>query len=187
MIHFIADLHLGHKNIIKYCKRPFKNVDEMDECLIKNWNSRIKPSDTVYLVGDVGLAKPDYVTRCLQRMNGIKHLIEGNHDVACLKYEPFTQQFETISQIKEITVPNRKNDDSIKIVMCHYAMKVWNKSHYGSYQLYGHSHGSLKDDLGSLSMDVGVDANNYMPISLDEVHIKMAKKTWKSIDYHGED
>ena len=49
---FSADLHLGHINCISYCDRPFKNIDHMNEVLIRNWNERVKPEDVVYHVGD---------------------------------------------------------------------------------------------------------------------------------------
>jgi calcineurin-like phosphoesterase family protein len=71
------------------------------------------------------------------------------------------------------------------ITLCHYALRVFNKSHHGSWHLYGHSHGTLPDDPNSLSFDVGVDCHNYFPISLDQVKKIMSKKTWKPIDHHG--
>jgi calcineurin-like phosphoesterase family protein len=77
-----------------------------------------------------------------------------------------------------------KHDHSL-IVMCHYAMRVWNRSHRGAWMLYGHSHGSLPDDPGALSIDVGVDCHDYTPISHDDIGRIMAKKTWKPIDHHG--
>ena len=49
---FTADTHLGHQNIIKYCNRPFKTLDEMDTAIIRNWNERVDPDDTVLVLGD---------------------------------------------------------------------------------------------------------------------------------------
>ncbi len=71
------------------------------------------------------------------------------------------------------------------IVMLHYSMRVWNKSHHGSWHLYGHSHGTLPDDPNSLSIDVGVDCHNYQPISYDEIKSIMSKKEFKPVDHHG--
>ena len=70
------------------------------------------------------------------------------------------------------------------IVLLHYAMKVWNKSHHGAWHLYGHSHGSLPESEDSLSFDCGVDSHDYRPISYDEVKRIMSKKTWKPLDHH---
>jgi calcineurin-like phosphoesterase family protein len=183
MKHFTADLHLGHGNIIKYAKRPFKNSLEMDEAIIENWNSKVATGDEVYVIGDVGLTDADYIVRCLERMHGNKYLIEGNHDERSLKSQRFREQFVWIERMREIEF----NDPSAKkgrrpIVLCHYAMRVWNRSHHGAYHLYGHSHGKLPDDRNSLSMDVGIDAHNYFPISLEEIQEYMFKKNWKPLE-----
>ena len=65
-------------------------------------------------------------------------------------------------------------------------MRVWNKSHYGSWNLYGHSHGSLPDDPHARAIDVGVDCHNFAPVSFDEVKVIMERKLWKPIDHHGD-
>ena len=184
-IYFTSDLHLGHKNIIEYTGRPYKNIDEMDEVLISNWNARVTAYDEVYILGDVALCPVDRAIQCLRRMNGIKYLVEGNHDYRNLKNPEFKSQFVWVKPIFELELA----DDEVRkgrrrIVMCHYAMRVWNKSHHGSYHLYGHSHGSLPDDPNALSMDVGVDARGYVPVSIHEVHKLMSKKNWKPIDHH---
>ena len=90
---FTSDTHFGHTNIIKYCKRPFLldpsrgfvdrnlDTDEMDEALIKNWNSVVQPSDTLYHIGDLAFYKDQRKTmNLLRRLNGNKVLIRGNHD-----------------------------------------------------------------------------------------------------------
>jgi calcineurin-like phosphoesterase family protein len=79
----ISDLHLGHRNIIHYCRRPFSSSDEMDEVLIRNWNCRVGPEDEVFYLGDLCHGKhaapaSDY----LSRLNGRIHIIAGNHDAA---------------------------------------------------------------------------------------------------------
>jgi len=80
LIFFIADMHLGHANIIKHCDRPFSSVEEMDEHLISAWNKSVRPNDSVYILGDLifrSTASPDSY---LSRLRGKKHLILGNHD-----------------------------------------------------------------------------------------------------------
>lgn len=79
-IWFSSDTHFGHENIIKYCDRPFKNVDHMNEVIIDNWNSVVSPGDTVYHLGDVALGQIDKSLACVSRLNGYKILILGNHD-----------------------------------------------------------------------------------------------------------
>lgn len=170
---FTSDTHFGHVNIIKYCNRPFTSVEEMDNTLIHNWNAIVRPEDTVYHLGDFavggGPAAP-----YLRRLNGTIHFCLGNHDKRLVSaYSGF------IPHVKEVSAENQK------IVLCHYAMKVWNGSHKGDWQLYGHSHGTLPDDPTALSCDVGVDCWNYFPVSMEQLRAKMKTKTYKPVDHHG--
>ena len=80
MIYFIADTHFNHTNIIKYCNRPFNNTHEMNEYIIQKWNSVVKKDDTVYHLGDVGFGSLQEVKNLVERLNGTKILLRGNHD-----------------------------------------------------------------------------------------------------------
>ncbi|MCD7723514.1 MAG: metallophosphoesterase [Clostridiales bacterium] len=79
-IYLIADTHFYHKNIIKYCNRPFKTVEDMNESIISNWNSVVKGNDMVYHLGDVALCSNELLSPIIKRLNGKKYLIRGNHD-----------------------------------------------------------------------------------------------------------
>ena len=83
-IFLIGDTHFMHKNIIKYCNRPFKDIEEMTESLIKNWNSVVDHNDIVYVVGDFALCGKQKIIEIGNRLNGRKHLILGNHDRASI-------------------------------------------------------------------------------------------------------
>lgn len=170
---FTADTHFSHTNIIKYSSRPFADAKEMDQKLIQNWNSKIDPQDIVYHIGDFCFSEKGQ--GILDQLNGHKHLILGNHDKEGRKLRGWA----SIEKLREIYVGNQM------IVLCHYAMRVWNKSHHGTWHLYGHSHGSLPDDPNSLSFDVGVDCHDYVPLEFEDVGRIMKKKTWKPIDHHG--
>lgn len=172
---FTSDSHYSHSNIIKYSNRPFASKFEMNSKLMENWNTKINQDDTVYHLGDFCFADEQEGQSILDRLNGKKHLIIGNHDKTGVKLNGW----ESISPYKEINV------DGQFIVLCHYAMRVWNKSHHGAWMLYGHSHGSLPDDPNALSFDVGVDCHNYMPLNMNDVRRIMKKKTWKPVDHHG--
>ena len=77
---FIADTHFGHTNIIEYDNRPFKSVREMDKTMIKNWNKVVKGGDIVYHLGDFNMGKSDRTLELMNKLNGRKILIKGNHD-----------------------------------------------------------------------------------------------------------
>lgn len=141
-IYWTSDTHFGHRNIIKYCKRPFASKEEiesgrisdasvqrMDEALIANWNAIVKPGDTVYHLGDFANAtKVTRVQSILDRLHGTKHLCPGNHD---RKLADKVTGWTSIEPYRELRM------DGELIVMLHYGMRVWNKSHRGAIQLYG--------------------------------------------------
>ncbi len=176
-IYFTSDHHFGHKNIIKFSERPFKDVDEMDEFMIQKWNEKVTPEDEVYHLGDVGLNSPGKLRKILDRLNGKIYLINGNHEKSA---QACHSRFEWIKDYYELVI----KDETFKkgqqlIVLSHYAMRVWNASHWGTYQLYGHSHGNLPRDPNALSFDVGVDCHDFAPISYEEVKEIMKTKTWE--------
>lgn len=173
--YFTSDTHLGHANIIKHAKRPFASVEEMDEALIRNWNTVVKPGDTVYHLGDFSWGATDAATY-LRRLNGNIHIVFGNHDKPVRK---IAHLFKSAQDLLEVSV------EAQRITLCHYAMRVWNKSHHGAWQLYGHSHGSLPDNPNALSCDVGVDCWSYTPVSMAQLRRKMQSKEFKAIDHHG--
>lgn len=82
---FTSDLHFGHANVINYCDRPYATKEEMNEDLVRIWNARVRPQDTVEVVGDFSLS-PRYLEEIMPRLNGTKHLITGNHD-KCFGYK----------------------------------------------------------------------------------------------------
>lgn len=79
-IFFTSDTHFGHKNIIRYSDRPFRDVTHMNEMLVHNWNSVVTPADTVYHLGDVALGPIWESLEYINRLNGRKVLVTGNHD-----------------------------------------------------------------------------------------------------------
>jgi calcineurin-like phosphoesterase family protein len=186
MIHFTADLHLGHANIIKYCNRPFSNVEEMDEELIRRWNSVVEPGDKVYHLGDFCFVREvEKANYYLSRLNGHKFFLKGNHDKG--RHRP-TRGFSDLGHYYELKVEDKEMERKQLIVLCHYAFLVWNKSHHGSWHLFGHSHGTLPrwvEDDSRACMDVGVDSHDYYPVSYDNVKLIMAGKKFKPTDHHG--
>lgn len=180
---FTSDQHYYHKNIIKYAKRPFDNVDEMNEHLIQQHNSVVGQNDRSWSLGDFGFASIEKLQNILRRLNGQKFLILGNHDKQIVKnMKSFIGKdyFTGIYYYKELYI------DKQAIMLFHYGGRVWNKSNHGSWLLYGHSHGSLPP-YGK-SVDVGVDDKNisteYRPYAFEEIKRFMDKRNKVVADHH---
>lgn len=77
MVYFISDLHFNHSNIIKYCHRPFRSVQSMNNALVRNWNQVVRPQDIVILVGDIAIG--DHRV-WLEKLNGNIIVVHGSHD-----------------------------------------------------------------------------------------------------------
>jgi calcineurin-like phosphoesterase family protein len=166
MIYFTSDMHFDHENIIELSARPFNNIEEMNEELIRRHNSIVKPEDTVYDLGDFCFSRK--ASYFLHRLNGNRVRLNGNHD------------YDLSGPYMMVIKPDTLKDEfgrHIPITLCHFAMRSWFNSHYGSWHLFGHHHGLFEPH--GMSFDVGVDNWDYYPISLDEVTEKM--KTLKPI------
>lgn len=136
---FVSDIHFGHARVLEFDNRPWSNVEEMDKAIIKNWNERVDIFDDVYILGDISWYNVSKTIDILQRLNGYKHLIIGNHDNAFLKTKDFRDCFIEIANYKELD-----NGTNNKIVLSHYPLVTFNKCYYGWYHLYGHVHNSFE-------------------------------------------
>jgi calcineurin-like phosphoesterase family protein len=162
-IYFTADSHFNHANIIHFCQRPFASAEEMNEALIAKWNARVGKRDLVYHLGDFARGEWEPI---LNRLNGRIILIRGGHDK---KYEKkFAGRFLHTADLMDIVIEGNA------LVLCHYCLRVWNKSHYDSWHLFGHSHGRLPA-LGK-SLDVGVDGHEFAPWSWKEIKAYMVDR-----------
>lgn len=186
-IWFTSDPHFNHKNIIKYCNRPFPNVDEMDEILIRRWNSVLGEDDLIFCLGDFALGKPESCLKILQRLNGHKVLIKGNHEKCVMSNFYNREEFDGgIYELLEIKVNDEEVSNEFQdLILCHYTMLTWNKSHRGSWQLFGHVHGGLSNkgviQHSPNQMDVGVDCHDYYPISYQQVKEIITKQNLSKI------
>jgi calcineurin-like phosphoesterase family protein len=171
---FTSDTHFSHANIIRYCNRPFTDADHMDTVMVDRWNEVVKQGDTVWHLGDFSMRNSEIATRIRQRLNGKINLIWGNHDSNQVRNLPIWASSQPYAEI---------NLDGSKLVLLHYAMKVWNRSHHGAIHLYGHSHNMLPADSGSC--DVGVDAWDFRPVTLAQIKARLAKAPPRVIvDHH---
>lgn len=154
---FTSDTHFFHELMLTL--RKFNTMEEMNEKIVTNWNNDVGKNDLVYHIGDFMLPKSKYMTlvdELLYRLNGKIILIKGSHDKICLSQKNI-KRFENIYAKLEIRIDNQC------IFLNHECHKVWPKSHYGSWHLFGHSHGGLDEyckNEGKL-LDIGVDSHNY--------------------------
>ena len=155
-IFFTSDLHFFHKNILEYCpSRGCQSVEKMNEKLILNWNKKIKPHSSVFVLGDVLFGNSEERISLLHQLNGIKYLIPGNHDLQVLKKQSFCGLWQKI--LPELTHLRLFN---YFLVLCHFPIASWLFQERNSIHLHGHCHGMLKWDSSlrySQRLDVGVD------------------------------
>jgi calcineurin-like phosphoesterase family protein len=184
-IFFVSDSHYFHTNIIKYSNRPFVDVEDMNEQMIKNWNAVVKPGDTVYNLGDFSFGKIENTVKILKRLNGNHNYIFGNHCKELIRNKEILLSdgyFKSMDYYKQIRVGGQH------INLFHFGCRVWDRSHHGSWLLFGHSHGILTPH--GKSVDVGVDAPfvtgkpEYRPISFEEVKRFMDKQEVTYVDHH---
>jgi len=190
MIYFTSDLHLGHANVISFNARPFADVIEMNDTLIENINKSVEVDDELWVLDDFSYGISKEEVRGLRKRIRCKqvHLVYGNHD------RDYSQNhiFQSVQHYKEIKTPYGK------IVLFHYPIMEWNAAHYGTIHLHGHIHSTSEynydnrgrlfrdrfpnghpprnEDLPLRVFDVGVDANNYRPVSLSDI------ASWMGLD-----
>ncbi len=195
-VFFTSDFHIGHYSVIKFDKRPFQDLNTMNQNLIDNWNSVVSDNDIVFFLGDLSYkCNPKTVKWFVSQLKGKIHFVMGNHD----RYEDISKlgRFENIYgdrttlggatiQIRDEDVKNGWQD----IVLCHYAILSWNKAHYGSWHLHGHSHQSLTQNpdmnwfYKRKVIDVGCNGWDYKPISYQEIKNIMNTREIKPVDHH---
>lgn len=159
MYYFTADEHYGHKNIIRYCRRPFSTVEEMDRELIRRHNEVVREGDVVVHAGDFAFNGKEKARLYMAELKGQHIFLRGSHD---------HWLDGTTHEIWQETI------DGQYVVVCHYGMRVWPRSHYNSWQLYGHSHGML-EPIGK-QWDIGVDNNDFYPLSFDKIRAIMRER-----------
>jgi len=160
---FCADEHYGHGKILAYCKRPFADLGEMHEALISNHNSIVGKNDITIHAGDFAFGKKEEVGKIIQRLNGNHIFLKGSHD-------------RWLTDAAKIMW--RGHVEKQFIVVCHYAMRTWERAYYGSWNLFGHSHGTL-EPIGK-QWDIGVDTNNFKPYSFEQLKTIMAERPMRT-------
>jgi len=175
LIYYISDLHFGHKNVIHFDTRPFADIEVMEEVMVRNWNEKVTDEDTVYVLGDAFWKNEENSISIINRLNGHKRLVKGNHDRVRGKLRAC---WESIDDYLEI------DDSGRLVILCHYPIPFYKNQHYGAVMLYGHVHNSREwhvmeewqekmwdSEIPSKLINVGcmMPYMDYTPRSLDEL------------------
>jgi len=153
----------------------------MNKTIIDNWNKTVGKNDIVYYLGDFYMKNPQLAGKLIDMLNGKIYFIRGNHDkVTDIKKYFGLNRFEKIFDYgTELSYINEQGK-RYHFILSHYPIWSWNRKKHGSCHLHAHCH--FKDplwndfDKNGLSMDVGVDGNNFTPIHIDRVIELMEEK-----------
>lgn len=176
---FTADPHFGHANIIRFCNRPFPNVEAMNAHLLAQYRAVVRPGDDLWILGDFAVGKADEARRAAVRaifdaIPGRKHLVLGNHDRPWIRGLPW----DSLTQMADIPVDGRR------LVLCHYPMITWPGARRGALQLFGHVHGNWRGTRNSIN--VGLDVWEFRPVTLPEIEARAAtlpvNKHWDEVE-----
>lgn len=175
MIYYIGDLHLMHENCLKFDNRPFETVEEMNEAIITNWNSKVTKRDTVFVVGDVCMKVTPEVLQTLRQLNGTKYLAIGNHDAKLVKelskLDPSVRNIY-FSQMKESYFIK---DGEYNVFISHFPHASWNRLEHGSVHVYAHIHANYMNPIGAFMLshlraaNAGCMLHHYTPVTLQEM------------------
>lgn len=171
---FTSDLHFLHKNVVKFCNRPWTFEQQTDE-LISRWNQKASINSNVYHLGDfifVGTTKFPIFVDIISKLNGKIHFIKGNH---C--HRNFWKMVEDANLPNIVLIDNylELSIEKQQVILFHYPISNWNNMHYGSIMLHGHEHGAFKRE-GKI-LDVGIDNHpNFELFSWEEIKEIMDKK-----------
>ncbi|MAF25154.1 phosphoesterase [bacterium] len=158
MDYFISDIHFGHKNVIRFCNRPFSTAREMNEGIIDNWNNVVSDRDRVFVVGDVFICDPEEAKAYIEELNGYKVLIKGNHDYG--EKVMLNCGFDEFHKSLDYKLP-----DGRLALLNHYPVpdcKIDSK-----YDVLIHGHVHLGDRSRGKKINVSCDIWDYRPISVD--------------------
>jgi calcineurin-like phosphoesterase family protein len=157
----ISDTHFGHENILKFQKkdgtllRNFESIYDMNEVIVRNWNSKVKPEDKVYHLGDVNFCSFTILKEIFNRLNGTKVLIKGNHD-----------NYLKISQLQQLFKDIRAYHVLDNILLAHIPIHPLSLERWKG-QVHGHLHDLTVPDLRYFN--VSVERINYTPINFNEI------------------
>jgi calcineurin-like phosphoesterase family protein len=175
---FTSDSHFGHANIIKYCNRPFDDVNHMNKVLCEQWNNIVPKDGIVFHLGDFTFRAKNAIREYRKNLNGVIYLCEGNHENS--KEVRKSGCFEQIADLYDMVVDDEEVSDGFqRIAACHYPMISWNHSGRGAFHCFGHVHG-VPVTQNKMAVDVGVDVWKYAPISYQQLKTHITQQYMKT-------
>ena len=176
---FISDTHFGYMSDPSPYRRDayataftghnFSTAKQYTDGLIKNWNAVVAPYDEVYFLGDVSNYDVQTTNSILSRLNGIKHLLIGNHDAKFLTNNAFRDNWAEIKQYKEVPM-----GDGLFVCLCHYPMLCFNGHYQGNFHFYGHLHNSWEETcIQKARKDLIEGSRNRYPVNMINVGAMM--------------
>lgn len=179
-IFFSSDSHFWHENILKFCHRPFKDVDEMNRALIDNWNKKANDDSIIFHLGDFAWGGYEKWKEIREQLKGHIVLIKGNHDEKNLS-STSKELFDYVTYQMRLRIEGRVVYLNHFPFLCYSG--TYRKPEDVPYALFGHVHGGPLSQDGSdiprmkylfpSQYDVGVDNNNFEPVSWYEVDAKI--------------
>ena len=175
---FTSDLHFWHKNICKYCNRPYESVEEMNEAIIQNWNAVVKDDDIVFVLGDLGFCGIEKLRDLLSQLKGKIFLIQGNHDSDKVVNKLYEEGLiKDYFKLLEVTIINDEECPNQQLTLCHFPMIDWYNKEKGAWMVHGHQHQLPETPSCSvMHWDVGLDKNHMTPISFEQLKINITKQ-----------
>lgn len=185
-IYFSSDQHFGHRNVLRFCQRPYETTKEMEKALIDNWNSKVTNNDIVFVLGDFFWFHSRHeIKKVVDKLNGKTiYIVPGNH---CKRaaYELCDERVQLLDDISALYIREvGKPQVKYEVYVSHMPLMSWPHRERGSYNFFGHIHSGprslshVDQDLPfhkGLQYDIGVDNNEYAPIELEEI-INILKK-----------
>ena len=189
-IFFTSDWHIGHKNVLDFSKRPFRDLDHMHQVLINNYNAMINDSSICYFLGDFGLSGSEVMTKVIRQLKGTKVLILGNHDkksnamynigfdvvlnsaTIYVAGERLTISHCPLREVFREDTTGMNNSDGTENWHGENRHIQYSVKNEGQFHLHGHCHApnSGKSKVKeNKQWDVGVDGNDYRPVSISQI------------------
>jgi len=160
---FISDPHFDHANIIKYCNRPFRTIEEMNETILRNWNETIGPNDLVFFVGDMSFGRGSRRPKWwLAQLNGRKIYLKGSHDHGI---RPTTEGLDNVLFVSDAVIV-RLDGKSVYVAHDPWEIPRW----WRGWAIHGHVHNEKPHvDRKWRRINVSVEVVNYRPYNATEL------------------